>query len=82
MDGTCGTHRRTRKAYRVLGGKSKQNKALGRSGCKWESNIKMCRTEVGCELMCLSGGPIVGCCENGKELWLTEWSSLSRTQQL
>jgi hypothetical protein len=41
MDGTCGTHRRTRNAYRVLGGKSKQNKALGRSGCKWEDNIKM-----------------------------------------
>jgi len=37
-----------RGVYRVLVGKSEEKRPLGRSGRRWENNIKMDLQEVGC----------------------------------
>jgi hypothetical protein len=37
--------------YRVLVGKTKGKKPLGRPRCRWEDNIKMYLKEVGCTVM-------------------------------
>jgi hypothetical protein len=40
-----------RGVYRVLVGKSKGKRTVGRPWCRWENNIKMYLQEVGCEFM-------------------------------
>jgi hypothetical protein len=42
---TCGMHGRS--VYRVLVGRRKGRRPLGRHRCKWEDNIKMNLREIG-----------------------------------
>jgi hypothetical protein len=47
MDGACSTNGEKRNAYRLLVGKPKGRKPLGRPRCKWLDNIRMDLVEVG-----------------------------------
>jgi len=47
MDGACSTCEERRGVYRVLVGRSDGKRPLGRSGHRWEDNIKMELQEVG-----------------------------------
>jgi hypothetical protein len=51
MSGACGTDGEDRGVYRVLVGKPKGKRPLGRPRRRWEHNIKMDIQEVGCEVM-------------------------------
>jgi hypothetical protein len=44
---TCGTHGEGRGVYRVLVGRPKGKRPLGRPRCRWEDNIKMDLGEIG-----------------------------------
>jgi hypothetical protein len=44
---TCGTHGDGRGIYRVLVGRPKGKRPLGRPRCRWEDNIKMDLREIG-----------------------------------
>jgi hypothetical protein len=48
MGGACGTYGERRGVYRVLVGKPKGKRPLGRHRRRWEDNIKMDLQEVGC----------------------------------
>jgi hypothetical protein len=47
VGGTCGTHGEGRDVYRVLGGRPKGKRPLGRPRRRWEDNIKMDLGEIG-----------------------------------
>jgi hypothetical protein len=47
MGGACSTHGAKRNAYRILVGKPEGKRPLGRSGHRWEDNIKMAVREIG-----------------------------------
>ena len=47
MGRACGMYGEKKGAYRVLVGKSKGRKPLGKPRCRWEDNIKMDFREVG-----------------------------------
>jgi len=47
VGGTCGTHGEARGVYRVLVGKPKGKRPLGRCRHRWEDNIKMDLREIG-----------------------------------
>jgi hypothetical protein len=47
MDRICSTHGEQRTAYRMLVGKPKGKKPLGRPRCRWEDNIRMDLRELG-----------------------------------
>jgi hypothetical protein len=47
MGRACGTHGERRNAYRILVGKSEENRPLGRTRGRWEDNIKMNLREIG-----------------------------------
>ena len=51
MGRACGTNGGGEKVYRVLVGKLKGKRPLGRPRCRWEDNIKMDLQEVGCGSM-------------------------------
>jgi hypothetical protein len=51
MGGACSTYRGRRGVYRVLVGKHRIKRLLGRPTHRWEDNIKMDLQEVGCEVM-------------------------------
>jgi hypothetical protein len=44
---TCGTHRKGRDAYRVLVGRVKVKRQLGRPRHRWEYNIKIDLKDIG-----------------------------------
>jgi hypothetical protein len=48
MDGVCSTYGERTGVYRVLVGKPKGTRPLGRPRLRWEDNIKMDLQEVGC----------------------------------
>jgi hypothetical protein len=50
MDRACGAYggEERRDVYRVLMGKPKGKRPLGRPRCRWEDNMKMDLQEVGC----------------------------------
>jgi len=48
MGETCGTYGDKKSACRVLVGKPKGMRPLGRPRCRWEDNIKTDLQEVGC----------------------------------
>ena len=59
-----------RGVYRVLVGKPKRNRPLGRSRRRWEDNIKMDLQEVGCggiDWIQLAQGHVIGTFECGNE---------------
>jgi hypothetical protein len=47
IDIACSTHVEDENAYRVLMGKSKGMRPLGRPRCRWENNIKKNLKELG-----------------------------------
>jgi hypothetical protein len=47
MDMVCSTNGEKRNAYRILVGKPKGNKPLGRPRCRWVDNIKMDLRDIG-----------------------------------
>ena len=47
MGGACGAYGEGRGVHRVLAGKPKGKRPLGRSSSRWEVNIKMDLQEVG-----------------------------------
>jgi len=47
VGGTCCTHRGGEGVYRVLVGRPKGNRPLGRRRRRWEDNIKMDLMEIG-----------------------------------
>jgi hypothetical protein len=48
MGWDCSIYWENRKAYRVLVGKPEGKRPLGRARRKWEENIKIDLTEIGC----------------------------------
>jgi len=48
MSGACGTYGENRGTYRILVGKPEVKRPLGKPVCRWEDNIKMDLSEVGC----------------------------------
>jgi hypothetical protein len=60
-----------RNAYRILVGKARRRRPLGRYGHRWEDNIKM-DDRMGCYGLDSSGSgwePVEGSCERGNEPW-------------
>ena len=51
MDGTCSAYGGEKRLFRVLVGKPKGNRLLGRPRRKWEDNIKMDLQKVRCRSM-------------------------------
>ena len=49
MERTCSTYGAIQKGIRVLVGKPKSKRPLGRPRRRWEDNIKMDLREVGCD---------------------------------
>jgi hypothetical protein len=47
VGGACSTKRERRNAYRILGGKPKGKRPLGRPRRRWEANIRMDLREIG-----------------------------------
>jgi hypothetical protein len=47
VGGTCGTHGRGEKVYKVLVGKPEIKRPLGRPRRRWEDGIRMDRREIG-----------------------------------
>jgi hypothetical protein len=61
-----------RNAYKILVGKPKGKRQLGRPRRRWEDNIKIDLKEKGfwgCELnsSCSGRGPVAGSCEHGND---------------
>jgi hypothetical protein len=48
MSGECSTNGVKRNAYRILVGKPKGRRPLGRPRHRWEDNIRMDLTDIGC----------------------------------
>jgi hypothetical protein len=48
MGWACSMHKEIN-TYKILVAHSHQKKLLGRPRCKWEGNIKMHLTEIGCD---------------------------------
>jgi hypothetical protein len=48
MGGACSTNKEKRNAYRILVGKPKGKRPLGRPRRRWEDNIGMYLRETGC----------------------------------
>jgi hypothetical protein len=46
VGGTCGTHGEGRSVYRVLVGRPKVKRPMGRPRLKWEDNIKLDLREI------------------------------------
>jgi E3 ubiquitin-protein ligase DOA10 len=62
-----------RNAYRILVGKPKEKKPLGRPRCRWVGNIKMDHREIrmewyGLDRAGLRYGPVEDSCELGNEI--------------
>jgi hypothetical protein len=49
MDGACSTHGTLKNAYKILDGRPKWKRPVGRSRRRWEGNIRMDLTERGWE---------------------------------
>jgi hypothetical protein len=47
MGMACSMHRQIRNVYKILVGKLKRKRPLGRPRCRWEGNIKMDLKEIG-----------------------------------
>jgi hypothetical protein len=47
VGGSCGTHRRGEKLYKVLVGNPERKRLLGRPSCRWEGGIRMDLSEFG-----------------------------------
>jgi hypothetical protein len=48
MDGACSTYGKRRGAYRMVVGKPKGKRPLGRHRLRWNNNIKVNLQEMGC----------------------------------
>jgi len=48
MSGACSTYGERKGVYRVLVGKPEGKGPLGKPTCRWENNINMDLSEVGC----------------------------------
>ena len=48
MGTACSTYEERKGSYRILVGKPERRRPLGRPRRRWEANIKMDLTEVGC----------------------------------
>jgi hypothetical protein len=63
--------REDRKLYRVLVGRPKENRLLGRPRRRWEDVIRKNLREIGCGIWSgfswLRIGPVAGCFEHGDE---------------
>jgi hypothetical protein len=51
MSGACSTHRETRNAYKILVGKLKRKRPLGRPRHRWEHLIRRDLKKIGWEVM-------------------------------
>jgi hypothetical protein len=49
MGGACSKHGEIRNAYTILFGKADGKRPTVKSSCRWEDNIKMDPTEIGCK---------------------------------
>jgi hypothetical protein len=72
VGGACGTHGRGEKSvYKVLVGKPKGKRPLGRPRRRWEDGIRMDLREIGLgyglDSTGSGQGPVAGCCECGDE---------------
>jgi hypothetical protein len=69
VGGTCGTHGRGEKVYKVLVGKPEGKRPLGRPRRRWEDGIRMDLGEIGLGGVSTGSGqgPVAGCCECGDE---------------